>query len=66
MSKQSPGDIRVAIGQYAERHAEPSKMDVINAVAEEFDVGTDTVMDELEALENNGFVYLVNGTVKVA
>lgn len=39
--------------------------DVVGIVANKPGVTKEHVRDELDALERNGFVYLVNGTVKL-
>jgi len=57
--------IRKAISEYAQRHVESSVEATVKSVADELPVTQSTVRDELGTMEENGFIYCVNGEVKV-
>jgi predicted ArsR family transcriptional regulator len=59
-------DIRKAVTEYTRDHVDTDVSDVVESVAAEVDVSKGKVRDELNALEKNGFVYIVNQEVKVA
>jgi hypothetical protein len=59
-------DIRKAVTEYTRDHVDTDVSDVVESVAAEANVNNGKVRDELNALEKNGFVYIVNQEVKVA
>lgn len=60
-----PVDVRKSIVGYVEASDTASRMDVISAVSSRLDVPSGRVDSELDRLESHGFVYLVNGEVRV-
>ena len=60
-----PADVRRSIKDAVESTDAPQRDDVIESVADTLGVPTETVSTRLDEMEKHGFVYLVNGTVKI-
>lgn len=64
-TETSNGDIRIAIQQTVQSADSPQRDEVVETVATVEGVSTDRVAQQLDKAEENGFVYLVNGEVRV-
>lgn len=62
----SETEVRKAIAEYARDRINAEQSELVESVANELNVAENIVRGELEDLESNGFVYIVNGEVKVA
>ena len=57
--------IRRAVKEFVSSTEKPDRSDVVESISDDTEIDEETIDDEIDALEKHGFVYLVNGTVKL-
>jgi len=57
--------IRRAVKEFVSSTEKPDRSEVVESISDDTEIDEATIDDEIDALEKHGFVYLVNGTVKL-